>query len=120
MNKTTVGVKVVSSSEGFPADESAKSRAQQAWWRKESAVIQADPSLLPPASDVMIGPSQNMIFDNGIREPLLTLRELADQLRVSESGLRKLIKRERLPHYKVGQQLRFKWSVLEGHLQRRQ
>lgn len=55
-------------------------------------------------------------FENRIGE-LLKLSELADRLKMSVSGLRKLVARDdRFPRLKVGQQLRFSWSSVERYL----
>ncbi len=58
------------------------------------------------------------LFDNQTPE-LLTLGELARLLKVSISGLRKIISRDaRFPKYKVGQQLRFSWNAVERYFQK--
>lgn len=71
-------------------------------------------------SDATLKKSSNaLLFDNQIRE-ILTVNELAERLKISVSGLRKIIARDtRFPKYKVGHQLRFCWTVVESYFQRR-
>jgi AraC-like DNA-binding protein len=58
------------------------------------------------------------LFENRITE-LLTLGELARQLKISISGLRKIIARDvKFPKYKVGQQLRFSWDAVERYFRK--
>ena len=70
------------------------------------------------ANDAADDAARALFFDNSIAE-ILTLRELADRLKISVSGLRKLVYRDaRFPKFKVGQQLRFRWSSVERYLQK--
>ena len=58
------------------------------------------------------------LFDNQTTD-LLTLGELARRLKVSISGLRKIISRDAMfPKYKVGQQLRFSWNAVERYFRK--
>jgi hypothetical protein len=55
------------------------------------------------------------IFEKRIGQ-LLTLQELAEQLKISVSGLRKILARDcNFPKYKVGHQLRFRWEMVERY-----
>ena len=55
---------------------------------------------------------RGVLFENQTVK-LLTLGELARRLKVSVSGLRKIVARDdRFPKYKVGQQLRFDWDTV--------
>jgi len=57
------------------------------------------------------------LFDNQIR--IMTLEELANQLKISPSGLRKIIARDaNFPRYKVGHQLRFNWEAVERYFRK--
>ena len=56
-------------------------------------------------------------FDNFLTDEILTLPELAARLKVSVSGLRKILRRERMPGaFKVGQQWRFRWALVARFL----
>lgn len=58
------------------------------------------------------------LFDKK-RTELLTLGDLAKQLKISVSGLRKIIARDaRFPRYKIGQQLRFSWDAVERYFRK--
>ncbi len=58
-----------------------------------------------------------LIFDNSIANEILTLPEIAARLKVSVSGLRKVLRRQGIPGaFKVGQQWRFRWATLVAHL----
>ena len=60
------------------------------------------------------------LFDNNITKEFITLGELAARLKLSVSGLRKIIARDKdFPRYKVGRQLRFCWNAMESYFQRR-
>jgi len=62
--------------------------------------------------------SEDLLFDNHIGEKLLTLRELASRLRMTESGVYKLVYRNKIPALKVGRLLRFKWEDVLAKLRR--
>ena len=56
------------------------------------------------------GPS---LIENCIADEILTFPELAARLKVSVSGLRKILRRSGLPGaFKVGQQWRFRWALV--------
>jgi hypothetical protein len=68
-------------------------------------------------SSIRKNESTPQLFDNHI--VLLTLGELADRLKISSSGLRKIIARDStFPKYKVGQQLRFDWNAVERYFRK--
>jgi hypothetical protein len=68
---------------------------------------------LRTSADDCISDIQEALYENQI----MTLRELAERLRVSVSGLRKILKREPdFPRFPVGQQLRFDWSQVVAYL----
>lgn len=61
----------------------------------------------------IVSGNEARLIDNQI----LTLRELAERLKISVSGLRKVLKRDsKFPVFRVGQQLRFDWSLVVAHL----
>ncbi len=65
----------------------------------------------------MIGKNE-LIFEKEI-SAFLTLGDLARQLKISVSGLRKIIARDaKFPRYKVGQQLRFSWDAVERYFRK--
>ena len=51
-----------------------------------------------------------MLFDNRISEKFLTSDELAETLNVSVHTVRKWRKQEKIPFFKFGHSLRFKFS----------
>lgn len=58
------------------------------------------------------------LIDNQINE-LQTLREVAMRLKISVSGLRKIVARYTdFPKYKVGHQLRFSWIEVERYFRK--
>ena len=61
---------------------------------------------------------ESWLFDNKIAE-ICTIGELAERLKISVSGLRKIIGRDaHFPKLKVGHQLRFRWDQVESHLRK--
>ena len=58
------------------------------------------------------------LFEKEIAD-FLTLSELATKLKISVSGLRKIVARDAsFPKYKVGQQLRFSWDAVERYFRK--
>lgn len=58
------------------------------------------------------------LFDNQISE-FFTIGELANRLKLSVSGLRKIIARDaKFPKYKVGHQLRFNWKEVDRYFRK--
>ena len=49
-------------------------------------------------------------FDNQMNVEILSVRELATRLGITESGVYKLVYREEIPCLKVGRLLRFDWG----------
>lgn len=61
--------------------------------------------------------NSTLLFENPISNEILTLPEVAARLKVSVSGLRKILRRRGIPGaFKVGQQWRFYWSKVARHL----
>jgi excisionase family DNA binding protein len=59
------------------------------------------------------GTSDLALIENFIADEILTFPELAARLKVSVSGLRKILRRNGLPGaFKVGQQWRFRWALV--------
>ena len=76
--------------------------------------MKKQPPSVPPSSRDNV---EDRLIDNSIND-ILTLPELAERLKVSVSGLRKVIKREQVPHFKVGQQIRVSWVTVANYLKR--
>ena len=53
--------------------------------------------------------SYKQLFDKKI-ENLITLKELAARLQITESGAYKLVHQGKIPYWKVGRLLRFDWG----------
>ena len=71
-----------------------------------------------PVNRAAAVPLEPVLFDNSIVD-LLTLGELAQRLKISVSGLRKIVARDaKFPKYKVGQQLRFNWNAAEEYFRK--
>ena len=51
-------------------------------------------------------------------EPLLTIEQVARYLKVDKFTVYRLVARRKLPAYRVGNQWRFKRTVIEGWLNR--
>ncbi len=64
------------------------------------------------------GTLDQQLIENKIEEKLLTLRELASRLQITESGIYKLVYRKKIPAIKVGRMLRFKWEDVLAKLRR--
>jgi excisionase family DNA binding protein len=63
---------------------------------------------LPPSEETRQGPRRSSSPVAGAQlEPLLTLRETAAILRVSEKSVRRLVAYQRIPCLRIGRQLRF-------------
>lgn len=69
--------------------------------------------MVKTSSDLMSLNTSSQFFDNQEIGYLLTVKDLATKLQLSENGVRKLARRGAIPTLKVGNKLRFKWeSVL--------
>jgi len=53
-----------------------------------------------------------------VPEPLLTIEQVARYLKVDKFTVYRLVARRKLPAYRVGNQWRFKRTVIEGWLNR--
>ncbi|MCD6386422.1 helix-turn-helix domain-containing protein [Candidatus Sumerlaeota bacterium] len=54
------------------------------------------------------------------KEQLLTVKNLAEYLQVSERTVYRLIKRREIPHIKIGNQWRFKKQMIDEWLEKEQ
>ena len=67
------------------------------------------------ASEFKKSSTDVLLFDNRISE-IFTIGELSERLKISVSGLRKIIARDcGFPRYKVGHQMRFSWIEVERY-----